>query len=79
MLITLTRMSYGGVLDKQPKSKTCCDCKEEKALKQFRKNEKMKDGRMGRCSKCERAREKGREAKKDEYAKQFFVHDKYYS
>lgn len=79
MIVTLTRMSQGGVLDKQPKSKTCCDCGEEKPLRLFRKNEKMKDGRLSRCNKCARKREVKQNEKKLEYAKQFFVHDKYYS
>jgi hypothetical protein len=33
-------------------TKICIDCKEEKSLKEFYKNSKMKDGRLNRCSKC---------------------------
>lgn len=61
------------------KLKTCSDCGEDKPVIDFRRNDKMKDGRMSRCKKCERKREIGRDEKLNEYAKHFFVHDKYYS
>jgi hypothetical protein len=74
MITKLERLSTGGLMDKLPTKKVCSDCGQEKPLKQFRKNGKMKDGTLNRCQSCERSRLKEKEAKTDEYAKQYFVH-----
>lgn len=74
MMIKLTRLSTGGILDKVPESKKCCDCGVIKQLKDFKKNDKMKDGRLNRCNVCENHRLEVCDSKKEEYSKIFFIH-----
>lgn len=57
----------------EPKKK-CTKCKEEKLLKDFRRNNKIKDGYMNWCKTCERNREKGRDLNMRAYAQIYFTH-----
>ena len=60
-------------MDKLPDRKKCCDCKEEKLLDDFKKNGKMKDGRLNRCRVCEKEVATQRKEQKAEYAKKYFT------
>jgi hypothetical protein len=77
MIVKLERLAKGNLCDKPTKTKTCCDCKQDKQLKEFKKNCKMKDGRLKRCNVCEKKR-LAMKVDGPEYAKQFFTHDKFY-
>jgi hypothetical protein len=61
------------VKPERPTSKTCCDCKVDKPIREFQKSPKCKDGRHKRCKVCERAREKRKKVELAEYGKKYFT------
>lgn len=77
MSIVLDRLYKGGINDKPPKEKPCCDCKQVKPLAMFKKSYKNRDGRHSRCRECEKKRIDSQ--KVQEAISGFFKHDKYYS
>lgn len=75
-MTTLEKLYTGGIMDKAPKEKSCCDCKAIKPMDEFKKSYKNRDGRHCRCRKCEKKR---LDAKKiAEVTNGYFVHDRYY-
>jgi superfamily II helicase len=59
-------------MDKAPDKKTCIRCKEEKDLKEFRKDESMKDNKSSVCRACAKERTNQNKLRRIEYGKQFF-------
>lgn len=59
------------------KKKKCNRCKSDKPLSEFRRNEKYKDGRLGKCKACEDKRAEQLKLNAVN-AKLYFVHDKFY-
>lgn len=45
-MITLTSLRKGGLMDKSPEKKTCMRCKVEKEMKEFRKDDIMKNSKL---------------------------------
>lgn len=72
----LENLQKGGVMDKPPTEKKCCDCGRVKPVGLFKKSHGYRDGRLKRCRDCERKRIASQQSEIDNG---FFAHDKYYS
>jgi hypothetical protein len=71
-MITLDRLSKGGLMDKAPEKKICKDCGKEKKLSKFKKSSKMRDNHENRCLICYSKRNKELRQIKLQKAQEFF-------
>lgn len=76
-MVRLDKLYKGGVMDKPPAQKKCCDCGNVKPIGRFKKSNGYRDGRLKRCWDCERKRIEAARAAAIDHT--LFQHDKYYS
>ncbi len=78
MIITLAKIKTDGPPKKIPDRKTCNTCGRTKGKKSFSKAPTNHDGLHHTCNACNVEIAKEKKKPTAEYAKEFFVHDKYY-